>query len=401
MDAIGHVDCDCFYVSAERVRYPHLRGVPVGVLGNQGACVIAKSYEMKAAGVATATAIWEAAKICPQAVYVKRDFAWYEVLSRKMLSLLRTVSPTVEYYSIDEMFFEAVEPTREFAHHLQQRVLHEVGVPASVGIARTKTLAKLASDAHKPLGCCVAITDDAVARLLVGTPVTEITGVARRSARKLAGHGITTCDQFVAADRRLIRQLLTKRGEDLWWELRGTPVIPIQTMRPEHKFISRGGSIGAATCDARRVQAFIVRNTERLVEALDYHNFACETFLLRLQFKGGDWAADRMTLPEATADYELLLEAALKLLPRLWPRRVAVHYMHLVAGRLTGHRRRQRGLFILGDARHQAIADVKRQINTAIGRFALRSAATLPLVDVYGDESNAYDICDVYGKSCF
>ena len=103
---VGHLDADCFYVSAERVRYDHLIGVPVGVIGNQGACVIAKSYEMKKAGVATGMPIWDALKLCPDGLYVKRDFRWYEILSRKMLEIMREYSPRVEYYSIDEFFFE-------------------------------------------------------------------------------------------------------------------------------------------------------------------------------------------------------------------------------------------------------------------------------------------------------
>src|SRR5438270_4855193 len=108
---VGHLDADCFYVSAERVRYGELAGAPVGVLGNQGACVIAKSYEMKAAGVGTGMPIWEALVRCPAGVYVKRDFRWYEILSRLMLEIVREVSPRVEYYSIDEFFFLA-SPTR-------------------------------------------------------------------------------------------------------------------------------------------------------------------------------------------------------------------------------------------------------------------------------------------------
>src|SRR5436190_11560463 len=107
--AIGHLDADCFYVSAERVRDHFLVGKPVGVLGNQGACVIAKSYEMKKQGVKTGTPIWDALKLCPQGVYLKRDFRWYEVLSRKMLDAVRAFSSAVEYYSIDEFFFR-VEP---------------------------------------------------------------------------------------------------------------------------------------------------------------------------------------------------------------------------------------------------------------------------------------------------
>ena len=98
---VGHVDADAFYVSAERVRYAHLADMPVGVLGNQGACVIAKSYEMKAAGVQTGEPIWEARQKCPEGVYLKRDFRWYEVLSRKMLAAVRELSPAVEFYSVD------------------------------------------------------------------------------------------------------------------------------------------------------------------------------------------------------------------------------------------------------------------------------------------------------------
>src|SRR4051812_2114286 len=103
---VAHLDADCFYVSAERVRHPDLVGKPVGVLGNNGACVIAKSYEMKAAGVKTGTPIWDAAKLCPEGIYVKRDFRWYEVLSRKMLDIVSTFAAKLEYYSIDEFFFE-------------------------------------------------------------------------------------------------------------------------------------------------------------------------------------------------------------------------------------------------------------------------------------------------------
>src|SRR5262245_55778427 len=115
--AIGHLDADCFYVSAERVRNSFLYAKPVGVLGNQGACVIARSYEMRPYGVGVGMPIWDAIKLCPQGVYVKRDFRWYEVLSRRMLDIVREFSPRVEFYSIDEFFFEAVPLP---GHTLQQ-----------------------------------------------------------------------------------------------------------------------------------------------------------------------------------------------------------------------------------------------------------------------------------------
>src|SRR5215203_662495 len=144
---VAHLDADCYYVSAERVRHPDLTGKPVGVLGNNGACVIAKSYEMKARGVKTGTPIWDAKVLCPEGVYVKRDFYWYEVLSRKMLGIVGAFSPRVEYYSIDEFFFEAFPADQKTtlqatATAIRDHIQDCAGLPVTIGVARTRTLAK-------------------------------------------------------------------------------------------------------------------------------------------------------------------------------------------------------------------------------------------------------------------
>ena len=129
--AIGHLDADSFYVAAERVRNRFLLGKPVGVLGNQGACVIAKSYELKAFSVRTGEPIWEAIPKCPESIYVKRDFRWYEVLSRQMLAFISELSPQVEYYSIDEFFFIAVSlpgtTLQQTAEAIRDRIWKEIG----------------------------------------------------------------------------------------------------------------------------------------------------------------------------------------------------------------------------------------------------------------------------------
>ena len=401
-ELVAHLDADCFYCSAERVRHPHLRHMPVGVLGNHGACIIAKSYEMKAAGVRTGTPIWEALSICPQGVFVKRDFEWYEVLSRKMLAFVQEISPRVEYYSIDEFFFSVSDATLTAAQRLQRDLHGRSGIPVSIGIAPTKTLAKLISDSVKPFGCGVLRDAADRARLLAGKPVGEITGIAGRSIEKLAAHGIQTCDQFAAADRAFIRWLLTKRGEDLWWELNGTPVQPILLTRPNHKFISRGGSIGKSSNDPARVRAFIVRNVERLVEALDYYRVACDFLRLSLLFTDRPERTRRVKFSGSTSDGEQLLQAALWLLPQVWqPPAAPVHYMHVIAGGLRPVGKRQRSLFDQAPERLKLIAETKRRINQTLGRFALRSGLTLPLADVHSDPANDYDICDIYGKTCF
>src|SRR5262249_14311593 len=109
---VAHLDADCFYVSAERVRHPDLVGKPVGVLGNNGACVIAKSYEMKARGVKPAVPLWAATALCTEGGSVKRCFYWYAVRPGKILAAVGTFSPRVEYSAIDEFFLEAPPPAR-------------------------------------------------------------------------------------------------------------------------------------------------------------------------------------------------------------------------------------------------------------------------------------------------
>jgi DNA polymerase V len=104
----------------------------------------------------------------------------------------------------------------------------------------------------------------------------------------------------------------------------------------------------------------------------------------------------------ATAwQFDELSDAALHLLNRLWGGTRMVHYMHVIAGRLRDRRHSQQSLFAVSDKREETIDRLKHRVNESIGRFALRSGATLHLADVYGDPANAYDICDIYGKSCF
>jgi nucleotidyltransferase/DNA polymerase involved in DNA repair len=401
----GHLDADCFYVSAERVRDSFLKGKPVGVLGNQGACVIAKSYEMKAAGVQTGTPIWEATRLCPAGIYLKRDFRWYEVLSRRVLDVVREFSPAVEYYSIDECFFAVAslpgQTLQQTAEALRDRVLRDIGVPCTVGIARTRTLAKLISDSAKPFGARALTDPDAERALLASLPVTAITGIADRRAARLAPHGIHTCLDFARADPRLVRMLVTVEGRRLWHELNGEPVLPLRTERPPHEILSRGGSIGAATADPARVRAWLARNLERLVEELEYHRVCAGRLLVSVVHKDGTGASVRAALGSPTDRFDLLLEAALPALTRAWDPARPLHRMHLIASRLCRPGFVQRGLFDPPPGRAGAVAEVKGAVNAALGRFAVRSGATLPLADVYRDEAQSYDICDVRGKICF
>jgi DNA polymerase V len=226
---IGHLDADCYYVSAERVRHPDLVGKPVGVLGNNGACVIAKSYEMKARGVKTGVPIWVARRHCPDGIYVKRDFRWYEVLSSEMLAIVGSFAENVEYYSIDEFFFRASPLTNKTdlprtATAIRDHIKEVAGLPVTIGVARTRTLAKLFSDTAKPFGSVAVLDRDHERELLAKVPVTEISGIGGRRAARLLPYGVRTCLELADMDGRLVNRLLTKTGYEIWLELNGTPV---------------------------------------------------------------------------------------------------------------------------------------------------------------------------------
>lgn len=407
--AVGHLDADCFYVSAERVRDDFLRDKPVGVLGNQGACVIAKSYEMKGAGVKTGEPIWEALVKCPEGIYIKRDFRWYEVLSRAMLEVVRDLSPRVEYYSIDEFFFTAIPchkssseaSFQEVALKMRDVIWERLRVPVTVGIARTRTLAKLISDSAKPFGARAVLDRDTEEALLNDRPVTEITGIAGRRAARLLPWNIRTCLDLARADRRLVRELLTASGEALWWELNGDPVQPIHPARPLHKALSRGGSFGESTKDPVILYAWLVRNLERLIEELEFHALLPGKLTIWVAYKDGQVGQGQTTLAVPSDRFDLLLDAARPCLRKAWVPRVPATRMHLIAEHLTPRSQAPLGLFEPPSPRAQALARLKRDVNDRHGRFALRSAATLSLNAIYRDAANSYDICDVRGKICF
>ena len=309
------------------------------MLGNQGACVIAKSYEMRAAGVATGMPIWDALVKCPDGVYVKRDFRWYEVLSRMMLDVVRDWSDLVEYYSIDEFFFTAVPGPRqsfgELAEGIRVAIRERVGVPVTVGIARSRTVAKLISDTAKPDGA-LAVVDRDAEEAAAGRPPGHRDHRHRGAAcGPVEPVGHQTCLDLARADRRLVRALLTAAGEALWWELNGEAVQPIQISRPAHKALARGGSFGESTDDPVILYAWLVRNLERLIDELHYHQVHAGRLTVAVNYKSGQTGIGQATLPVPADRFDVLLEVARPCLRRAWIRRAVATHMHVIAEHLT------------------------------------------------------------------
>ncbi|OWK35554.1 DNA polymerase IV [Fimbriiglobus ruber] len=350
--------------------------------------------------------IWEAKQACPDGIYIKRDFRWYEAISKRMLAELREhFSPRVENYSIDESFWAGYPcPGMDFqasAVHIRDHMLRVVGVPVTVAFARTRTLAKLFADTSKPFGAVAVLDQDRERELLAKLPVTEIAGIGARRAARLEPYGLKTCLDLARASRRLVRDLLTVVGQDLHDELNGIQVTPIRTQRTPHKNIARGGSLAGRVKDAFTLYGWLIRNVERLIEELHFHEVRPSTLTVYISYFEHPSAGGEVSLGVPSDRFDVIADAAKIGLGKAWrPGRQATH-MHLIASKLKRAGSWQQGLFDMPDERAEALARVKREINETFGRFKIRSGATLYANDFYQDPANEYDVCDIRGKFCF
>jgi DNA polymerase-4 len=284
-----HADLDAFYASVEQRDAPALRGRPV-IVG--GGVVLAASYEAKARGVRTAMGGRQAREVCPEAIVVPPRMDAYSTASRAVFDIFRDTTPLVEGLSIDEAFLEVgglrrIAGTPEaIAARLRQRVRAEVGLPISVGVARTKFLAKVASAVSKPDGLLV-VEPDREEAFLLPLPVERLWGVGAVTAEKLHRLGIRTVGQLAELEAATAERLLGRAaGAHLHALSRLRDPRPVDTTR-------RRGSIGSQRALGNKprtpeeLDVILSQIVDRLARRLRDGDRVCRTVVLRLRF--GDY----------------------------------------------------------------------------------------------------------------
>ena len=247
MELFGLADCNNFYCSCERVFHPDLIGKPVVVLSNNDGCVIARSEESKALGIKMGDVFYQVKDRLEQndvAVF-SSNYNLYGDMSRRVMSLLSRYSPKVDVYSIDEAFldFTGMGTSEELTEYCRKMVRHigkGTGIPISLGIAPTKTLAKMASKFAKKYkgyeGVCLMDTDEKREKALKLFDVADVWGIGHRSVEKLNYYGIKTAWDLTQKSESWVRREMTVTGVRTWKELRGESCISIEEL-PHKKSI--------------------------------------------------------------------------------------------------------------------------------------------------------------------
>ncbi|WP_232423324.1 DNA polymerase IV [Mycobacterium sp. 155] len=312
--AILHADLDSFYASVEQRDDPALRGRPV-IVG--AGVVLAASYEAKAFGVRTAMGGHQARALCPQAVVVAPRMAAYTQASRDVFEVFHDTTPIVEPLSVDEAFLDVSGLGRvagtpvQIAGRLREQVRARVGLPITVGIARTKFLAKVASQEAKPDGLLLVPPDRELA-FLRPLPVRRLWGVGAKTAEKLHAHGIeTVADVAELPESALSAMVGGAMGRQLFALSRNIDRRRVTTGVRRHsvgaqRALGRRGNIMSAT----EVDAVVISLVERITRRMRASGRTGRTVVLRLRFDDYGRATRSHTLPRATASTEDVLGAA-------------------------------------------------------------------------------------------
>jgi DNA polymerase-4 len=318
---ILHADADSFYASVEQRDDPTLRGRPV-IVGS--GVVLAASYEAKAYGVRTPMGRVQARELCPQAIVVAPRMDAYSAASKAMFEVFDDTTPFVEGLSIDEAFLDvgglrrvSGTPT-EIAVRLRREVLERVGLPVSVGVARTKFLAKVASGVAKPDGLLVVPVDGEQA-FLHPLPVERLWGVGPVTARKLRDRSITTVAEVAELGEAALVSILGRAtGRHLHALAHNRDPRRVDTGR-RRRSIGTQRALGRRPRSPEALDADLIALVDRLARRLRAAHRVGRTVVLRLRFDDFARATRSHTLPEATADTEAMLAAARALLASALP----------------------------------------------------------------------------------
>ena len=384
-------DANNFFVSCERIFRPDLAGRPVVVLSSNDGCVVSRSDEAKALGIPMGVPFFEIRGLCVHhgVTAFSSNFELYRDISRRMMAVLETCTDRLEVYSVDEAFLSleiaALEDPEARMREVRRRVLREIRIPVSVGLAPTKTLAKAAAGFAKRHPEAEGVFDLATLspaerdRFLEDLEVEEIWGVGRRLAPRLRRRGIRSARRLRDMPDHWVLQHLTVRGLNLVWELRGIPCLPLETRETPQKSIQVSRSFGRDTCrkeDLGEALASFAATAGEQLRAQGLRAGLVQVTASSSRHRGTYLSRSaEIPLPRPTAYTPDLIAATREGLERIHVPGVPYAKAEILLLRLTPEGAVQRDLFAqedaLPDSRKQRLMEAVDRINEELGGGAL------------------------------
>lgn len=277
MACFALVDCNSFYASCERVFVPSLAGRPVVVLSNNDGCVVAQSAEAKALGIPMGKPAFQCRDLFKRhnvAVF-SSNYTLYGDLSARVMSTLARFTPSLEVYSIDEAFLDLAgmpQDVTSYSRHIRETVGTWTGIPVSVGIGPTKTLAKVANRTAKKSpaygGVFNFISCPEPDALLERFPIEDVWGIGRKYAAMLARHGVVNARQFRDLPRDWVKKKMTIGGLHTQLELRGQPCLSLEEITPVRKSVVSSRSFGRPVTTIEDMREALAMHVSRAAERL-------------------------------------------------------------------------------------------------------------------------------------
>ncbi|MEV7575269.1 DNA polymerase IV [Pseudarthrobacter sp. NPDC089323] len=379
-----HVDMDAFFVSVELRTRPELRGKPV-IVGFPGerSVVLSASYEARAFGVKSAMPMAVAARMCPQAVIIEPRHKLYYDVSAQLMAIFGSITELVEPLSVDEAFLDVsgalrrLGPPRGIGELVRRQVASELGITASVGIAETKFVAKIASTRCKPDGLLLIGPDETVP-YLHSLPVGALWGVGAKTAEVLAKMGIRTVADVAATPVSALRKTLGATGEhvhQLSWGIDPRPVTPVRL----EKSIGAEETFATDTADQAVLHRELLRLSHRTAARLRASGMVARTVALKLRFADFSTITRSRTVPTPVDSAQLIYAVVLQLLEAAGNRGMAVRLVGVRAEQLEDASRTSLQLSI--DRRDDNWRAAEQALDEVARRFGNKSVLPARLME--------------------
>ncbi|HSX44153.1 MAG TPA: Y-family DNA polymerase [Candidatus Saccharimonadales bacterium] len=388
-------DCNNFFVSCERVFRPDLEGKPVVVLSSNDGCAVARSNEAKALGIPMGAPAFKYRQIFKEhgVIQFSANFELYGDISRRIIRILTDLTPRIEVYSIDEAFLDLsqlpIHNYTNWGHMIRERIWREVGIPISLGIAPTKTLAKLASErakkeaGHRGVLNLEGIPDEDVALYRNQLPIQDVWGIGWRGAPKLRSLGLGTAQDVARLAPRQAQQLMGIRGRQLVTELNGTSCFPLESLHTRAKSIARTRTFGEDTHELHVVESAVASFATQAAYKLRTSGQLTRRaglFLTTSKHKPNYQVWNTEVIYDVpTADSGLLAETLVQALSKVYDWNVAYHRAGIWLHDFVPDSVLQTDLLGKVDIQHQERSQSRMQaidvINARYGKHTMRFAA--------------------------